>query len=263
MCSPKGAPGVTTLACAIGAVWPQGRNVLLAECDPSGGDLAARFSLSSKCGMTSFVMARRHSPAATSDDSNHVQQLPGGLEAVVGPIGSGPANALDHEIAALEWPFFSQDVDVVFDCGRFVPTASGQRSILERSDSVLVVTNPEPSGLAHSNWLLERLRTVRAQGCPQVVLAGEGSVPSREVSDVLGVRVLHLVPADPRAAAVFCGVPGRASNLARSSLVLAGRRLVQAVIDLPLSGDVPQLATDQSSPCDQSEKRLEPEDCSK
>ena len=36
----KGAPGVTTAATALGAVWP--RPVLLAECDPSGGDLAYR-----------------------------------------------------------------------------------------------------------------------------------------------------------------------------------------------------------------------------
>src|SRR5690606_15599641 len=36
----KGAPGVTTAATALGAVWP--RPVLLAECDPAGGDLAYR-----------------------------------------------------------------------------------------------------------------------------------------------------------------------------------------------------------------------------
>ena len=33
----KGAPGVTTTAVALAAVWP--RPVLLAECDPAGGDL--------------------------------------------------------------------------------------------------------------------------------------------------------------------------------------------------------------------------------
>jgi len=34
----KGAPGVTTACIALAAVWP--RQVLLAECDPAGGDLA-------------------------------------------------------------------------------------------------------------------------------------------------------------------------------------------------------------------------------
>ena len=37
----KGAPGVTTTALALAAVWP--RPVLLAECDPAGGDLVYRF----------------------------------------------------------------------------------------------------------------------------------------------------------------------------------------------------------------------------
>ena len=36
----KGAPGVTTAAVALGAVWP--RPVLLAECDQAGGDLVYR-----------------------------------------------------------------------------------------------------------------------------------------------------------------------------------------------------------------------------
>ena len=34
----KGAPGVTTTAVTLAAVWP--RPVLLAECDPAGGDIA-------------------------------------------------------------------------------------------------------------------------------------------------------------------------------------------------------------------------------
>ena len=36
----KGSPGVTTAAVALAAVWP--RPALVAECDPSGGDLAMR-----------------------------------------------------------------------------------------------------------------------------------------------------------------------------------------------------------------------------
>ena len=36
----KGGPGVTTAAVALAAVWP--RRAIVAECDPSGGDLALR-----------------------------------------------------------------------------------------------------------------------------------------------------------------------------------------------------------------------------
>ncbi|MCP5854114.1 hypothetical protein NL323_29700, partial [Klebsiella pneumoniae] len=38
----KGAPGVTTAAVALAAVWP--RSAVVAECDPSGGDLALRLT---------------------------------------------------------------------------------------------------------------------------------------------------------------------------------------------------------------------------
>src|SRR6185312_13594229 len=37
--SPGGAPGVTTTALAIALTWP--RSVILAECDPAGGDILA------------------------------------------------------------------------------------------------------------------------------------------------------------------------------------------------------------------------------
>jgi hypothetical protein len=41
LCSLKAAPGVTTTAVALGAVWPAERRVLVAELDPTGGILPA------------------------------------------------------------------------------------------------------------------------------------------------------------------------------------------------------------------------------
>ena len=46
----KGAPGVTTTAVALAAVWP--RPVLLAECDPAGGDLVYRLPGEAAAGST-------------------------------------------------------------------------------------------------------------------------------------------------------------------------------------------------------------------
>jgi hypothetical protein len=40
LASIKGSPGVTTAATALAASWPEGRQVLLVEADPFGGDLA-------------------------------------------------------------------------------------------------------------------------------------------------------------------------------------------------------------------------------
>jgi len=59
----KGAPGVTTTALALAAVWP--RPVLLAECDPAGGDLVYRLPaadggrLDQRRGLLSLAVAAR------------------------------------------------------------------------------------------------------------------------------------------------------------------------------------------------------------
>src|SRR5258708_11342673 len=59
----KGAPGVTTTALALAAVWP--RPVLLAECDPAGGDLVYRLPaadgsrLDPRRGLLSLAVAAR------------------------------------------------------------------------------------------------------------------------------------------------------------------------------------------------------------
>jgi cellulose biosynthesis protein BcsQ len=59
----KGAPGATTTALALAAVWP--RPVLLAECDPAGGDLVYRLPaadggrLDQRRGLLSLAVAAR------------------------------------------------------------------------------------------------------------------------------------------------------------------------------------------------------------
>ena len=79
----KGAPGVTTTAISLAAVWP--RRVVLAELDPFGGDVAYRLRgprgvpLSPETGVLSLALAVRRG-AAPEAIFEHVQQLDGGLE---------------------------------------------------------------------------------------------------------------------------------------------------------------------------------------
>jgi len=88
----KGAPGVTTAAAAVAAVWPAERGVLLAECDPGGGDLAARFGLPAQPGLVSLAAAARRELDAAMV-AQHTQTLPGGLRVLVGPPGAEQAAA--------------------------------------------------------------------------------------------------------------------------------------------------------------------------
>ena len=61
--SDKGSPGVTTTAITLAAVWP--RRALLAELDPSGGDVALRLRgprgapLSPEVGLISLAVGVR------------------------------------------------------------------------------------------------------------------------------------------------------------------------------------------------------------
>jgi MinD-like ATPase involved in chromosome partitioning or flagellar assembly len=88
----KAAPGVTTSALAMAAAWPAGRQVLLVEADPGGGDLAARFGLAAEPGLVSLAAAaRRQIDSALVGD--HAQKLPGGLGVLVGPPGPEQAAA--------------------------------------------------------------------------------------------------------------------------------------------------------------------------
>jgi MinD-like ATPase involved in chromosome partitioning or flagellar assembly len=120
--SDKGAPGVTTAALALAAVWP--RPVLLAECDPAGGDLVYRFPaaagghLDPRRGVLSLaVMARRG--MQPQQVWEHVQKLHGGLDVL-----AGVTNAEQGAGLSLLWGPIGKalaslsQADVIADCGR-------------------------------------------------------------------------------------------------------------------------------------------------
>lgn len=230
LCSAKGSPGVTTLTCALGAVWPTERQVIVAECDPCGGDIAARFGLNSRRGMSSLLLAKRQEQAKDVSLAPHSQRLPGGLEVLVGPVGADSAIALDYELAKISGPVFPPRCDSLVDCGRVVPSAPGQRRILQTSDHLLFVARPDASGLAHTRWALERLGMTDSDGITSLVLVGGGEFSSREASRALGVTVSEVVPNDPEGAGVICGAPGKPRAFARSSLLASARRVAERLI---------------------------------
>src|SRR5262245_25103143 len=83
----KGSPGVTTSSVALAAVWP--RPVLLAECDPAGGDLIYRLPAASggqldvRRGLLSLAVAARRG-LQPQQVWEHTQKLHGGLDVLAG-----------------------------------------------------------------------------------------------------------------------------------------------------------------------------------
>ncbi len=245
VCSAKGSPGATTLACAIGAVWPAGRRVVVAECDPAGGDLAARFNLSAKRGMASLALEARRSPASAKlDIDEHLQMLPGGLEILVGPTGAPASRTVDAEFAQCLVRIGSERSestvvpDLVLDCGRAQPGAVGQSEALRTSRHVLVIARPTVEAVASTRWIAEQLNRLQNRHRPDdepmdrrdreagLVLIGSGAVVPSQAAEAIGLPLLTVIPEDRMAAAALRGEPALTWRLARSPLVQSVRALV-------------------------------------
>jgi hypothetical protein len=170
----KGAPGVTTTSVALGAVWP--RPVLLAECDPSGGDLLYRLPaadggrLDPRRGLLSLAVAARRG-LQPGQVWEHAQKLHGGLDVLVGVAAAeqgaglellwGPVGRL---LAALP------QADVIADCGRLGVDGPGY-DLLAHASSVVLLSG---ASLAEVVRLRERVASVAAalqkRGQPRVMI---------------------------------------------------------------------------------------------
>ncbi|WP_158851169.1 chromosome partitioning protein [Saccharothrix deserti] len=208
----KGSPGATTFAVALAARWPAPARTLVVEADPSGGDLALRFSLPSTPGLVSLAAAARRGGDADLV-WQHTRQLPGGLPVIAAPpdadqaraalaaLAPDPAGGLGVLRAAGNQP----GTVVVVDCGRVDP-GSPALSIVRSSDVVVLLSRAHADDLAH---LPRRLPAVgRWSPNPVLLLVGEG-YSTAEVARELGVSPLGRVPHDPSGAAVLCGRPGK------------------------------------------------------
>lgn len=230
----KGSPGVTTAAVALAAVWP--RPAIVAECDPSGGDLALRLNaegahpLAQDRGMLSLATAVR-SNAADTALSDHVQTAAGGLEILVGASTPALASVLDPLWPALGVHMAAaEDRDVLADCGRLTPPTQALQ--LERGARLLVlVVRGTTTGMSHLRPLLIDLadRDVTANVVVLPVMeprgAGRAEVDDvvRQVSGRLHPVVVGPLALDPAGAAGLAGEWTR--RLDRTPLVESARRV--------------------------------------
>jgi hypothetical protein len=233
VCSLKGSPGVTTFSVALAARWPGEARCVLIECDPSGGDIATRFSLASSPGLVSLAAAARHSTEARLL-WQHTQPLPGGLPVVAAPPGADHARAALAALApvhasddgVLQRAAGEPDVVVIADCGRVDP-GSVVLPIVRSADVLLVLSRAHADDLAH---VATRLNTVsRWSAHPGLLLVGEG-YSTAEVSRELGVPAMGRIPEDRRGAAVLCGRPGRRRGPSRSALGRTARSVAYTVL---------------------------------
>lgn len=221
----KNAPGVTTTALALGAVWPSERRVLVAEFDPAGGDLAGWFRLPGEPGLLALAAAaRRHDPAQRVWQFS--QRLPGGLAVLTAPDASEETRGA-MATPGLAGAFTKMDADVLADCGRLDP-GSPALDVARTADVVLLLARPVYTELKRLLSLSSALHQLRSR--LGVVLIGKGNYPPGEVASAVGVEVLGSLPSDPHSAALLGGAPAAKGALRRSPLLRYAHGLVRMLV---------------------------------
>jgi hypothetical protein len=237
ICSIKGAPGVTTLACLIGATWPVHRSVLVAEADASGGDLAARFSLSSRRGWATLSASIRRDGVG-SPIAEHLQQLPGGLDVLIAarPVDVRAATSPEGTTVRSVGQDQAEPCDVIVDLGRVGTGRPTPGAWLEHSDTVVVVTRADA---ASALQLREQSAALvgACSGAVGLAVIGVGGHRARQLSAFTGIPLTCEIPHDPIAAAVASGSDPRVRRLQRSVLLLASSRLASGLQQVASGGD--------------------------
>jgi hypothetical protein len=246
--SAKGAPGVTTLTVALGALTP---GAIVADLDPDGGDLALRYGrddgapLDPDLGLLSLAasLRRDHTDAVspTGPVEEHLQVADGGLDVLLGVTGPDQAVGLGPLWSPLARALAETGRTVFADCGRLGPSSPAM-PVLMQADAVLLLARAELEELAH---LRERLRFLTATlpgryagpaRIGVVLVAGErdrAAGPRTEQllrASGLAVPVLGLIADDPRGAARVRGLHG--GRAGRTTLVRSIRSLLPAVMAL-------------------------------
>jgi hypothetical protein len=222
----KGSPGATTLTLALADRWPGGGGEpLVVEADPAGGDLGARFGLlTASRGLVTLAAAGRRGGAARPVE-DHVHELPGGLQVIAAPAGAEQASQVLGELDGGGWsPLWSAvraaGRPLLVDCGR-LDARSSARPVLDAADVLLLVVRARDDELSH---LAARIPVVHGWALPAwyVVVVAQPDRSSdyrvRDISRVLGPRVLGPVPYDAAAAGVLAGRRYTRGGIGRTKL---------------------------------------------
>jgi hypothetical protein len=233
--SAGGSPGVTTAAVALAMTWPP--PVIMAECDPSGGDVLAGLltgHVPARQGlMEHAIEAGRDSAGAARSLSTQLVALDADRSRMVLPGLTDPRQAAG---LASAWPavastLVAQDMDVLADCGRLDAGPGQPLAILSAAHLVAVVLRPTLRQVSSARPRIEILTELVAGGSPGIVLllTGPGAHSRRDVARALGVPVAAVLPDDARSAALLSDGIGGQRALASGSLLRSARAAGKAL----------------------------------
>jgi hypothetical protein len=270
----KGSPGVTTTALAMAAVWP--RPVLLAECDPAGGDLIYRFPapngepLDPRRGLLSLAVAARRG-GAPDQVWEHTQKLHGGLDVLAGVTNSEQGSGLHLLWGPLGKLLASLgQADVIADCGRIGPDGPHYDLMAEATEFLLITRSSFGEVIRLRDRVTSVIAAFEKRGRrgfrPSVAVRADSKElrdAAGEVNQVVGASggasVLGGIADDPKAAAGLAGQWG--GKLDKSMLMRSARELAgQLVAGLPDPDDAaPHYEGAHSSPQPQPQQYVQPD----
>lgn len=237
MLSAKCSPGVSTTVAALAHAWP--RRVLVADCDPSGGDLAPGWlghwlfdgQLDAGRGLLSFTTDTRHARVGEATLLEpHLQQVPVAphahlLAGLTGPVQHASVGAAGWRrlAQALGDASATQGWDVLIDAGRH--SAGTAFPLLAIADVVLVALRPLPRHVLATRPVLVALAGQVEPGMLALAALATTTTGSRDVRRACEYPVAVELPYDARSAAVFADGDQAGEPTARAPLTIAARRV--------------------------------------
>jgi hypothetical protein len=232
--SAGGSPGVTTAAIAIALAWPS--PVIVAECDPSGGDALAGLlagHMPARQGlMEHAIEAGRDGLAAARALNAQLIPLDADRTTTLLPGLTDPRQAPGITSA---WPavtatLTAQDADVIADCGRLDAGSYEPRAVLSAARTIAVVLRPTLRQVWSARPRVDILTHLASPGSQiALLLTGPGTHSAREVSQALGVPIAAVLPDDARSAALLSDGAGSWHTLTRGSLLRSARKAGDAL----------------------------------
>lgn len=239
----KGSPGVTTSALALASVWPAQRHVVVAECDPLGGEVLAGYGQGAAAegrGVLEMVLSARGSGRSLEASMwEHVLALDSTRNRWLLPGVGRP-----QESAAVPWDrvaealWSREDVDVLADCGR-LRAQGAPAAVLRAADLTVLLLGASTTAVYAVHRSEQVLRTELGvtgrvgDGVVAVVVGpGHGNHDTSEIArhlDPLGIPVVGELAHDPGSAAVLSsGAPAR-RGFASSRLLRSAADLVEVL----------------------------------
>ncbi len=234
--SAGGSPGVTTAALALALTWPAGAGLIVAECDPSGGDVLAGVLAghvpAGRGLMAHAIEVGRDPRAAAASLASQLVPLDEASTRMVLPGLTDPhqATGLAQAWPAVASTLTAQSCDVLADCGRLDAGPGQPAAVLSAARAVVLVLRPSLRQVWAARPRVELLsRLLSGTQRLALLLTGPGTHSAREVAGALGLPVVGSLPDDPRTAAVLSDGVGRRSQLGSAPLLRSARDAGEAL----------------------------------